>query len=129
VLRNALLGLVLITPVGCTHSHRYDVDLKSLRDFDWNGKVVFVDRDYGLFEGWRTERVEFESKDGSVLTVTPNNGDIGFTLESDVDGDAMDLIRVKRNGMWGHLFAGYDELRPVECKTRVKPVTATRPAD
>jgi hypothetical protein len=129
MLRKALLGLMMVFPVGCTQTHRYDVDLRTLRDIDWNGKVAFVDRYYGFFEGWRTERVEFESKDGSVLTVTPQNGDIGFTLESDVDGNPQELIRVKRNGMWANLFACHDEFRPVECKTRAKPVTAIRPAD
>ena len=62
-----LISCSLLLVCGCTHLHRYDVDLSNMEGFQWSGKVVIANSDKGFWAGRKTDYIALASDDGRLV--------------------------------------------------------------
>lgn len=103
-MNRATLALALLAVgVGCTTSHRYEIDLSQVKDLDWDGKIIIRDRDHGFLAGWKVEEVAVQSRDGRIVELdTRHRGRPEVTLVGDPAVHKADLVIIRKES--NHLF-------------------------
>ena len=68
-----MLALCCVVIIGCAQTHRYEVDVSKIKDFEWNGQVRITRTNYGFLRGCDVHHVELGSKDGRAVSLNTAN--------------------------------------------------------
>ena len=121
MIRAGLLIAILALGVGCSTSHRYEIDLSQVKDLDWDRKIIIRDRDHGLFAGWKVEQVAVQSRDGRIVELNTRHGDRpDVTLVGDPAVHEADRVTIRKES--NNLFR-----IPRERTKRIEYVKRTSP--
>lgn len=90
----------LLVACGCTTTYRHEIDVSKLKDFAWNGKVRVTTHDYGLFQGWKVDHVEFLADDGGAVSVNTKRIEPEVFLIGDPQSHRASKVRTVRVGYW-----------------------------